>query len=138
MSEQDRERAADALERIRLIPEENTVPEPFRDYFVTVAEFLLSVRQDADNRLLYADILPDHYDRSYGNPDYASEKLGGEYGPLLSAVYAELRGIIPAVFEGATRRAPRSFMSCSLSCTLSSRTRRSPRPGRSAGSSPTI
>ena len=100
MSEQDRERAADALERIRLIPEENTVPEPFRDYFVTVAEFLLSVRQDADNRLLYADILPDHYDRSYGNPDYASEKLGGEYGPLLSAVYAELRGIIPAVFEG--------------------------------------
>lgn len=86
--------------RIAEIPGENLVPEPFRDYFVHVAEFLLSVTKDTDNKKLYEDILPENYAGSYANPDYSVSKLGDEYGPLLSAVYAELRGIIPCVFEG--------------------------------------
>ncbi len=94
-----RERLEDARARIREIPDEHTVPEPFRDYFVRTADFLLSVRKDADNRSLYEDILPANYAVSYANPDYAAEKLGADYGPYLSAVYAELRGLIPAVFE---------------------------------------
>lgn len=93
------ERCENAAARIREIGGEKTVPEPFRDYFARTASFLMSVRKDADNRALYEDILPENYRTSYGNPDYAAEKLGAGYGPLLSAVYAELRGIIPAVFE---------------------------------------
>ncbi len=93
------ERISGALERIRQIPGETTVPEPFRRYFSDVASFLLSVRKDAGNRSLYEDILPGHYARSFANPDFAAETLGEDFGPLLSAVYAELRGLIPAVFE---------------------------------------
>ncbi len=88
------------LQRLQEIPKEQLVPKPFDDYFKTVAEFLLSVRTDADNHELYADILPEHYDVSYANPEYAVSMLGEEFGAVLSSVYAELRSIIPAVFEG--------------------------------------
>ncbi len=87
------------LLRLSEIPKEKQVKPPFDEYFKTMAEFLISVKKDADNRSLYADILPEHYDFSYANPEYACKKLGPDYGPLLSAVYAELRSIIPAVFE---------------------------------------
>ena len=93
------ERTELSLGRIAEIPTEALVPQPFRDYFVQVARFLLSVKRDADNTKLYEDILPDHYGMSYGNPDYAAAKLGPLFGPILSAIYAELRGVIPCVFE---------------------------------------
>lgn len=93
------ERMELALGRLALIPGENIVPEPYRDYFQQVAEFLLSVKKETDNYILYRDILPEGYDTSYANPDYASDKLGQKMGPLLSAIYTELRGIIPCVFE---------------------------------------
>ena len=88
-------------ERLQTIPEETRIPEPFRDFFSRTASFLLLALKgpEADNGELYGDILPGHYARSYGNPDYAAGKLGRPMGPLLSAVYAELRGIIPCVFE---------------------------------------
>ncbi len=87
--------------RLREIEGENIVPEPFRDYFHEVSRFLLLALEGkkADNRLLYSDILPEHYEKSYGNPAYAVKMLSEEYGPLLSAIYAELRGIIPCIFE---------------------------------------
>ena len=93
------ERIELSIGRIAEIPTETLVPQPFRDYFERVAEFLLSVKKDADNRKLYEDILPDHYCLSYANPDYAVTKLGPYFGPILSAVYAEIRGVIPYVFE---------------------------------------
>lgn len=96
------ERVGAALERLAEIPSESVVPEPFRAYFEKTASFLLSVKKDADNRSLYEDILPENYESSYANPDYAVRMLGGEMGKILSAVYAELRGIIPAVFEDDT------------------------------------
>ena len=43
------------------------------------------------NEALYEDILPEHYKKSYANPDYACITLGEEYGTLLSMLYAELR-----------------------------------------------
>lgn len=86
--------------RIAEIPTDALVPLPFRDYFEKVAGFLLLVKKDADNVKLYEDILPDNYGMSYANPDYAVKKLGPEFGAILSAIYAELRGVIPCVFEG--------------------------------------
>lgn len=112
------ERYALAIDRIRRIPEENTTPEPYRDFFLRTAHFILlidEIREDgplmlaegrtgeewaALNRKLYEDILPDNYACSYGNPDYAVQKLGEGYGQLLSFLYAEIRGMIGYVFEG--------------------------------------
>lgn len=106
-----------AVSRIRKMMDEETVEEKFRDYFRTVGAFVLLIDETnqklrsgsfekysmeelaAWNAKLYEDILPDVYDRSYGNPAYATEKLGAEYGPVLSALYAEIRGAIAYVYE---------------------------------------
>ena len=106
-----------AVSRIREMMDEETVEEKFRDYFRTVGAFVLLIDETnqklrsgsfekysmeelaAWNAKLYEDILPDVYDRSYGNPAYTTEKLGAEYGPVLSALYAEIRGAIAYVYE---------------------------------------
>lgn len=98
-NEEMKERIASARERIHLIPSEKTVPGAYRDFFIRTAKFLLSVTKKVDNYVLYEDILPENYARSYANPDFAVEKLGNDLGPVLSSVYAELRSLIPAVFE---------------------------------------
>ncbi len=109
-----------AIERIKQIRSEQTVNEKFYDYFKTVSEFVIFIHDlrkvlingtflkacedelRAWNHKLYEDILPNHYDMSYANPVYASEKLGEEYGPILSFLYTEIRGAIAYVFEGKT------------------------------------
>lgn len=49
------------------------------------------------NRDLYEDILPENYDKSWGNPAYAAAQMDEQWGQLLAHVYKELRnGIIPA------------------------------------------
>ncbi len=119
MSEEE-ERYDLAIGRIREIKDEQTVSEVFREYFQDVAGFILLI-DDVRTRLsdgsygqlsleelqeinhrLYADILPDHYDKSYANPAFASARFGKKYGQLLSFLYAELRGAIAYVFEGKT------------------------------------
>ena len=50
------------------------------------------------NDFLYGEIYEENYKKSYLNPDYAYETLG-EAGSILSAVYAEVFGMIPYVFE---------------------------------------
>ena len=52
-----------------------------------------------ENNALYQDILPDHYDRSWANPDYAVAALGDGFGPLLSFLYTEIRADIVYAFE---------------------------------------
>lgn len=110
-----KERYECAIERIREIGQEKTVPAPFRDYFQKVADFILMIDSFAKeketilngslsvlqkwNQKLYQDILPEHYEESYGNPVYAADRLGKDYGQILSAVYAEIRGLIVYVFE---------------------------------------
>ncbi len=51
------------------------------------------------NDRLYEDILPENYDSSYANPEYASSCFGEDYGKLMCFLSAELRSVIPAVFE---------------------------------------
>lgn len=109
-----------AVSRIREMMKEETVEEKFREYFKTVGAFILLI-DEVNKRLkegsfedstleelstwntrLYADILPGAYDTSYGNPEYAAEKLGEGFGPVLSALYAEIRGAIAYVYERKT------------------------------------
>ncbi len=115
--EDEAERYALAAERIREIPEEMRVPEAYRDFFVRESLFLIrnmdlledcaSGRQDTlteeelalQNRELYADVLPENYALSYGNPTFASEKFGTENGQLISFLYTELQGTIVYAFE---------------------------------------
>ncbi|MCR5268972.1 MAG: aminopeptidase [Lachnospiraceae bacterium] len=108
--------------RIREIQTEQTVCEPFRTYFAKVAKFIelldetyqivesgklrrmdLGELQDM-NRSLFADVLPENYEKSYANPAYAVSILtqagyDASYGQILSFLYAEIRGLIPYVFE---------------------------------------
>ncbi len=51
------------------------------------------------NRELYADILPENYGQSYGNPAYAAAVLGDTFGQLLSFLYSELRAMIVYAYE---------------------------------------
>ncbi len=104
-----------AVERIRLIEEENYGDEEMVSYFHAIAEFLNKidgyyafVKSDRQkeagceklrqwNTTLYEDILPRHYENSYANPTYAVRKLGEETGLFWSVVAAEMRSaIVPA------------------------------------------
>ena len=109
LNEQAEERFSLVMERIAEIAEETDVPETFDDYFKKTAEFLLQLKSvsekaEADtlkdasltecekrNAVFYDDIKAENYGNSYGNPTYAVEKLGEEYGQILSALYAECR-----------------------------------------------
>ena len=113
----ERERYDLALDRIREIPDESICGEQVQAYFHKTAEFILfmdRVREIVEsgrlrrmtleelqelNSRLYEDILPERYGKSYGNPDYAVNCLGESMGKMLSFLYAELRGMIPAAFE---------------------------------------
>jgi hypothetical protein len=106
-----------ALERIGEFVNEDQVAEPFRSYFRKMAEFCdriadlarRQLREELEdlslddlkmlNHALYEDILPENYGTSYANPAYASQKLGEEFGPLLAAFYAQLRGGIVFAYE---------------------------------------
>lgn len=115
------ERLELALERIGEIEEENwgdAESEAFEEYFATVAQFLIMIGETKvflendgltnasleelveRNQALYADILPENYEKSYGNPAYAVQKLGEEFGALFSFLYTEMRSLIGFVYEG--------------------------------------
>lgn len=115
-NEQAEERFSLVMERIAEIAEETDVPEKFDDYFKKTAAFLLQLKSvsekaEADtlidasltecekrNAVFYDDIKAENYGNSYGNPTYAVEKLGEEYGQILSALYAECRKRITDVY----------------------------------------
>lgn len=106
-----------ARERIEQIKEEQILPPEYDGYFHQLADFLLMVCGVYDrikregladcsreslqekNESLYRDILPENYESCYGNPAYAESCFGEGYGKLMSALYAELRSIIPFAFE---------------------------------------
>ncbi|MBP5281247.1 MAG: hypothetical protein J6Z22_01975 [Lachnospiraceae bacterium] len=48
---------------------------------------------------MYADILPENYDKSFGNPAYAAAKLG-DYGKLLCYLHMELFSAIHYCYVG--------------------------------------
>lgn len=113
----EKERYVLGIERIKEILSESICTEHIQAYFNRMAEFVLlmdrawsivesgRLRQmeleelQRFNREMYEDILPENYAGSYGNPDYAVDCLGESMGKMLSFLYAELRGMIPAAFE---------------------------------------
>ena len=106
-----------SMERISQIATEQTVAQPFHDYFTRTAEFICVMGEYLDylkegkhntasleelkvwNRKFYEDILPDAYESSYANPSYAVKKLGDGFGQLLCYLYKEIRGDIVFVHE---------------------------------------
>lgn len=112
-----RERYDLIMERCGTVYEETDYHTPVSDYFHMVSGFLLQIdelvlhieRKDFEhfsfeqlqqyNHALYEDILEENYNTSYGNPDYAADRLGGEFGGILCFLYTEIRGLIPAAYE---------------------------------------
>lgn len=109
-----------SIGRIREIKAEQTVDVRFRDYFRKMADFVIMIDDLKEalsdgtyaslpieelrrwNQRLYDDILPEKYNVSFADPVFAVKELGEEYGKVLSFLYAELRGMIPYVFEKKT------------------------------------
>lgn len=118
MDEIIRERYELSMERILRIPEEESVEEPYREYFKAVAKFVglcgevMEAQQSGAlkawtreqlaelNNKLYEDIVGDNYEKSYANPEYAVSVLGEELGKLLCFLYTEIRGDIVYALEG--------------------------------------
>lgn len=106
-----------SMERIRQIAEETLTQQGFTEYFQRTAKFigqiavlLEKVENDwlktaseeelkEENQKLYEEILPEHYEHSFCNPEYAVEKLGEDYGPLFSFVNVQIREMIIYAFE---------------------------------------
>lgn len=106
-----------SMERIREICTEELQEKNFQQYFRKVAAFICHIEEllakiegdwlntatedelKQENQCLYEDILPENYEESFANPDYAVKLLGEDYGKLLSFVYAEIRGMIVYAFE---------------------------------------
>ena len=106
-----------AIERIRAIVNEDTVNEKYRNYFQSVAKFILDIdtikkrletkpnvacsfeELKEENHNIYKDVLSKNYEMSFANPSYATAKMGVEIGQILSFLYAEIRSEIPYVYE---------------------------------------
>lgn len=106
-----------SMERIESIAQESSIKEPYRAFFQKTAQFIIKISHlvaeiqkdtlkektmeelQELNHSLYEDILPDHYEESYGNPAYALKMLGEEYGKYLSFLYTEIRGMIIYAYE---------------------------------------
>ena len=106
-----------SVERLNQIMIEEGIAEPYVAYFQEMAAFLLELEavrikvSDGSwdklelqemkelNTLLYSDIVPDKYEKSYANPAFAVQELGETFGQLLSMLYAELRSGIAYAFE---------------------------------------
>ena len=118
MNEVLKERMDLVAGRVKEIVEEGVKNEAFDAYFKEMASFCRIIEEYMNfiemdkmdrqmtsawakwNERLYADILPASYETSYANPAHATKVLGEEYGPMLSALYAELRSMIIPATEG--------------------------------------
>ena len=92
MDEIIKERYELSSERIRAVTDEELLPEPFGAYFRWCATFLC--------KGTYEDLLPEKYEGSYTNPEYAAKTFGKELGRLLSFLAYELANILPFRAEG--------------------------------------
>lgn len=107
-----------SLERIRLIVSEESVKEPYRDFFQKTAAFILKLdgildrvlsgntENDSSDELeqknteIYRDVLEEHYKTSYANPAFAVSSMGDEIGKYLGVVYVEIRKGIRYAYMG--------------------------------------
>lgn len=103
-----------AMERIHEIPEELAVEGIYKEYFRRTAEFIGKIETiwnqngswersieelERENTWLYEDIRAEAYETSYANPQYSVEKIGKEYGPILSMLYAQMYSMTADVYE---------------------------------------
>ena len=113
-----RERYELSMARILKFQEEQTVTEPYRDFFTAMSRFIglcgrvMEAVEEGTfgswteeelkelNEKLYEDIRRERYETSYGNPAWAVSRLGKELGRLLCFLYSEIRGDIAYAFEG--------------------------------------
>lgn len=116
-----RERYALSMERISAMEGEE-MKLPYGSYFKKTVEFIGCIgavvagkletndsyeaeakrplkEWQEENHRLYQDILPENYGESFANPDFAAQVLGGDFGPLLSFLYTEIRGSIVYAYE---------------------------------------
>lgn len=109
------ERLSLARERIEEIRNEREGLKEYQAFFSYVSNFLTECMSVYDricfgqnceeeflrreNRRLYADVLKDNYDKSFANYSYSVSEFGKDMGQLLCAFYAEMRSIIPMVYE---------------------------------------
>lgn len=117
------ERYGLAFERIKQINREcDILQDGFCEYFKRVSGFIIEMdklKHNIDTKYyenaaleelqrvntdLYKDVLDstDAYDKSFANPSYACERLGLDYGRLLSFLYIEIRGMIVYAYEKRT------------------------------------
>ena len=117
------ERYGLAFERIKQINSEcDILQDGFCEYFKRVSGFIIGMdklKHNIDTKCyenaaleelqrvntdLYKDVLDstDAYDKSFANPSYACERLGLDYGRLLSFLYIEIRGMIVYAYEKRT------------------------------------
>lgn len=111
------ERLELGMERLVQIGNENCVNAVFQEYFKQTAARIGQLVDEYSyvkngglenasleelqerNRRLYAPILPENYVENYANPAYAAEKLGKEYGQMLSFLAAEMEGLTAYAYE---------------------------------------
>ena len=105
-----------AAERVGMCLQEQFSDASFDSYFKEVSGFLKRMCQKyvqiangyeaehievmrLENQKLYEQVLPEYYRQSFLNPAYAAEKLGEEYGRVLSWLYSELHKTIAYAYE---------------------------------------
>ena len=112
------ERLALCRDRLAQIPQEGGELEPsFGGYFGQTARMAALFLAEYDfvaqgglatasleelgerNLRLYEAILPENYAFSYANPCYAVDRLGRQFGQMLSFLHAELRSLIASAYE---------------------------------------
>lgn len=112
------ERYEIATSRIREIINEDTVSEPFKNFFCKASEFICKIddlnsiiksgeindfsldRLKELNKSLFEEIYSENYEESFANPEYAVKTLGEEYGKILCYIYTKNRGMIRNVYMG--------------------------------------
>lgn len=123
-NEDIKERFELSMERIGQMATEQTVPEPYRDYFARTASFItmmgeyLRFIESGDqkkasaevlrewNQKLYQDILPGHYEESYANPAYAVSKLGEAMASFFRICIRRSGGTLSLSMSGDLRILP--------------------------------
>ena len=107
-----KERYELCVERIKEIVKVQEVPEKYKEYFKSEAEFILSTVEMAElvdagvyaklpldelegwNERLYEKVVPAKYETSYANPAYAVKKFGVREGKLLCALSAKFQELV--------------------------------------------
>ena len=121
------ERYGLVTDRIKETVKEDALSGPLLSFFRQTSEFLIKLSDILDrtlvdgiddvptaalaseNHMLYEDILPENYDKSFANPDFITSQFTAaavpeaeEMAKCLCFLYAEMRGLIPFAYEGNT------------------------------------